>query len=124
MQAHRKVLLVEDDAAVRRATQMLLKVAGYLTLTAATKSEALGVLADHADLRLLIADYHLADGETGLEVIQAVRGRLGRPIAAVLVSGDTSSAVRDAVQDPQMRIASKPINADELLVLLEQLDTP
>lgn len=124
IQIHRKVLLIEDDAAVRKATEMLLKVAGYAVVTAAGRREALEILPDHADLRLLIADYHLADGETGLEVIEAVRAQLGRPIAAVLMSGDTSSAVRDVVLDPQMRIASKPINAEELLALLEQLDAP
>jgi PAS domain S-box-containing protein len=120
--AHRKILLVEDDPAVRKATQMLLKVAGYVVVTAASRSEALGALTEHADLGLLIADYHLTEGETGLQVIEAVRARLGRPIRAVLISGDTSSVVKDVAQDSQMRIASKPINADELLALLEQLD--
>jgi hypothetical protein len=44
-----------------------------------------------------------------------------RPIRAVLISGDTSSAVQGAALDRQTRIASKPINADELLGLLEEL---
>ncbi len=121
--AHRKVLLVEDDPAVRKATQMLLKVAGYVVVTAACRSEALEALTEHLDLSVLIADYHLAEGETGLDVIEAVRARLGRQIRAVLISGDTSSAVKDVAPDSLMRIASKPINADELLALLEQLQT-
>ena len=117
----RKILLVEDDPAVRNATQMLLQVAGYETVTASCRSEALAMLAQYPDLGLMIADYHLADGETGLQVIGAVRDHLGRPIPAVLISGDTSSAVKGAAQDRQLRIASKPINADELLALLEEL---
>jgi len=117
----RKILLVEDDPAVRKATQMLLKVAGYVTVTASCRSDTLALLAEHPDLGLMIADYHLANGETGLQVIDAVRDHFGKPIRAVLISGDTSSAVKGAAQDGQLRIASKPINADELLALLEEL---
>ena len=116
-----RVLLVEDDPAVRKATQMLLKVAGHATVSASTCAEAIEQAAAHPDITLMVADYHLAGGETGLQVIAAVRERLGWPVRAVLVSGDTSSAVQMAAQDSRLRIASKPINADELLALLQQL---
>ena len=37
---------------------------------------------------------------------------------AVLVTGDTSSAVKDLPSDPYLRVASNPIKADALLTLL------
>jgi hypothetical protein len=37
------------------------------------------------------------------------------------LTGDTSSAVRDLRRDSRLRIASKPINADELLAMLQAL---
>jgi DNA-binding response OmpR family regulator len=49
-----------------------------------------------------------------------VRARLGEALPAVLISGDTSSAVR-ALENPRLRLASKPIRADELLELLTTL---
>jgi PAS domain S-box-containing protein len=121
----REVLLVEDDPAVRTATQMLLKVAGYATVTAACRSEALALLPRHPGIGLMIADYHLANGETGPQVISAVSDRLGRPMRAILISGDTSAAVKGVAHDHQrMRIASKPVNADELLALVQELAAP
>jgi PAS domain S-box-containing protein len=117
----RAVLLIEDDPAVRRATQMLLKVSGYVTIAAADAEEALAQAIEHPEIVALVADYHLPRGETGLNVIDAVGERLGRRIPAVLVTGDTSSAIQRVAQDAHLRIASKPINADELLAMLQEL---
>ena len=50
-----------------------------------------------------------------------MRGALQRPLKAVLMTGDTSSEMRRLLSDPLMRIASKPVNAEELLGLLQAL---
>ena len=42
-------------------------------------------------------------------------------VKAVLVTGDTSSAVREMQGDARLRITSKPINSDELLALVRDL---
>lgn len=46
---------------------------------------------------------------------------LGNSLRAVLTTGDTSSAIKELPRDPHLRIASKPINAEELLTLLRAL---
>jgi PAS domain S-box-containing protein len=114
------VLVVEDDPAVLSATSMLLKVEGYRVTTAASLSEALQKVRD-ADVDLLITDYHLGGGQTGTEVISSVRAILDADLRAVLVTGDTSTAVKELRHDERVRMASKPINADELLSLLREL---
>ena len=43
------------------------------------------------------------------------------PVKSVLITGDTSSAIRDLPRDPYFRVASKPIRAEELLRLLRGL---
>ena len=115
------VLLVEDDEAVRGATRLLLRVAGYRVSVAASVPEATAHLRGHPDVELLISDYHLGGVETGMQAIAAARAVLGPQLRAVLLTGDTSSAVRDLECGDQTRIASKPINADEFLELLERL---
>ena len=42
-------------------------------------------------------------------------------LPTVLITGDTSSAVKELRHDDNVRMASKPINADELLALLREL---
>ena len=116
----RHVLLVEDDAAVRDATRMLLRVEGYRVTAVSGLAEALrSAKVDAPDL--LITDYHLAEGELGTEVIAAVRQAVGCRLKTVLVTGDTSSAVKNIESDPGVRITSKPINAEALLKVLSDL---
>jgi PAS domain S-box-containing protein len=115
------VLLVEDDAAVRNATRMLLKSDGYHVTPVAGLSEALDHVRGNSRIDLLLTDYHLAYGETGTQVIAAVRQAVGQPLKAVLITGDTSSAIQNLPPDPLMRVASKPVNSEELLRLLREL---
>ena len=115
------ILLVDDDQAVRDATRMLLRVEGYRVTAVSSLTEALQKARDDARLDLLITDYHLSEGETGLQIITALRELLGLPLKAVLITGDTSSAIKDLPLDPCLRITSKPVRADELLTLLREL---
>jgi PAS domain S-box-containing protein len=116
------ILLVEDDQAVRDATRMLLKVEGYRVTAVATIAEALHK-AETETIDLLITDYHLEGDEVGTALITALRHRIGNALKAVLITGDTSSAVKDLPADPYLRIASKPIKADTLLALLRSFPT-
>jgi two-component system, sensor histidine kinase len=118
-----RILLVEDDPAVRNATRMLLKVEGFRVLTAGSLAEARTQASEHPDLDLLVTDYHLSNGETGTQVIAALRADLGKPLKAVLITGDTSSAVKELERDERLRLARKPIHAEELLTLLKSLLT-
>jgi PAS domain S-box-containing protein len=115
------VLLVEDDASVRNATRLLLKSDGYMVTTAAGLAEALERAIAMPRLDLILTDYHLREAETGMQVIAALRERTGRAIRAVLVTGDTSSAVNEFAADPYLRLASKPIKAEVLLDMLKEL---
>jgi two-component system, sensor histidine kinase len=116
-----RVLLVEDDLAVRNATRLLLKVEGYDVVTAGTLAEALQRAQEVDGIDLLITDYHLAAGETGLQVIAALRQRCHPELKAVLVTGDTSAVIKELPSDPKLRVASKPIRAEELLTLMKEL---
>lgn len=116
------VLLVEDDAAVREATRMLLQTENYQVTAVASLAEALSVAADRTNcFDVVITDYHLGKDETGMQVITALRARLGESLRIVLVTGDTSSAMHDLPRHPLMRLASKPMEADQLLKLLQEL---
>ncbi len=115
-----RVLLVEDDPAVRDATGMLLRLEGYAVRTAGSLSEALECIGSGQRIDLLITDYHLGGNETGTEVITRAREQLGETLPAVLVTGDTSNTIR-ALEGPRLRLASKPIRAKDLLSLLRAL---
>lgn len=116
-----RVLLVEDDLAVRDATRLLLKVEGYHVTAVASLTEAMRAARAVEGVDLLVTDYHLQDGETGTQVIAAIREALQEPLKAVLLTGDTSNAIKELPRDPSLRIASKPIRAEELLTIIRGL---
>jgi PAS domain S-box-containing protein len=117
----RRVLLVEDEPGVRAAMRMLLKLEGYQVTAAATAEEALLMLAEDEEFDILVTDYHLEASRTGTEVIAAARKRHATAMKAILVTGDTSSAIRDLETDESLRITSKPINSRVLLALMREL---
>ncbi|MET3665485.1 response regulator [Caulobacter sp. 1776] len=83
----RAVLLIEDDPAVRRSLQLLLRSRG-LEVRAHGSSRA--VLADPAamDAALLVADFRLGDGD-GVQILESLRQK-GWVGPAVLVTGFAS----------------------------------
>ncbi len=115
------ILLVEDDPDVRNATRMLLRTEGYEVVTAASLAETLQRLGESGSIDLLVTDFHLAAGETGVQVIERVREELSAPLKAVLITGDSSSAIKELAQDVNLRIISKPVQAEEFLEVVRDL---
>jgi ActR/RegA family two-component response regulator len=61
----------------------------------------------------VIADYRLGK-ESGIEVIQAVRQRVGRKVAALLLTGDaTTDTAREAAR-LGIELLRKPVSVDQL----------
>jgi len=115
------VLLVEDDV-VRKATARLLNAEGYRVTTASSLAEAIACLREAScDVGLLITDYHLGNSNTGIDIVSVARERLGSDFKAVVVTGDTSSEIRDLQCGQHLRLISKPIDADELLTIIASL---
>jgi len=108
-----RILIVDDEPAVADATSMLLRLEGFEVLTAASESDALELVSGQA-LDLLITDYHLRDGATGVEVIRSVRNQIRSDLPVIIISGDTSD--RAVVADlGKTTFLTKPVDADELL---------
>ena len=110
------VVLVEDDANVAGAWGMLLEAEGYEVVAAGTVAEADAVVEGLIKIpSLIISDYHLADGSTGVESVVHIRKHFGEDIPAFIVSGDTSKVVMDARPLDNCTLMSKPVNTARLL---------
>ncbi len=116
-----RILLVEDDAGVREATRLLLESLGFQVASAASPAEAIRQAHARGAPDLLISDYHLDCEQTGLEVIADLRAMFGPTLNVILVTGDTSPAIKGLVPDPRMRLAAKPVQAEQLLRLMDEL---
>jgi two-component system response regulator MprA len=99
-----RILVVDDEPAVREAVDRALRVAGYDTELAGDGLEALDVLADHAP-DALVLDV-LMPGLDGLEVCRRLRAAGDHTPVLVLTA-------RDAVPD---RVRGLDAGADDYLV--------
>lgn len=110
------IILIEDDVSVANAWGLLLEAEGYRVAMAASASEARAVVR-HLDIDpdLIISDFHLLDGSTGVEAVTSIRKDVGKTVPAFIVSGDTSKVVQDAKMLKNSIIMSKPVNTDRML---------
>jgi signal transduction histidine kinase/CheY-like chemotaxis protein len=111
------ILIVDDEPAVADATSLLLELEGFAVNVASCEREALALVREHTP-DLILSDYHLRNGETGVSVVMAVRNRLSKEIPAVFVTGDTGKVALAESKLRNTRLHSKPIRADELLALI------
>jgi two-component system, sensor histidine kinase len=119
-----RLILLEDNEAVRRATELFLSLEGFDVTSAATLSQADPLLAGMQPGDVLITDYHLEGTYTGLEVLLQLREQQHRDIPAVVMSGDLQSMLRNLKSSiPRCRFLSKPVDTQALLNAIAELST-
>ena len=113
-----RVLLVEDDAALRRYLVTVLRRAGYEVMEAADGLEALR-LALSSRFSVVVTDA-VMPRIGGWELCRLLRARLGlaAPHVVLLTGLETDGA--QAASGPDARLA-KPVRADELLACVARL---
>jgi PAS domain S-box-containing protein len=109
-----KVLVVEDDDALRAYTTESLRELGYRVLEAANGAAALEILSDDSDIDLLFTDVVMPGGVNGRQLADDASRR--RPTLKVLfTTGYTRNAiVHHGRLDPGIHLISKPFSFQEL----------
>ena len=114
MRGHERLLVVEDDPDLLALAAYLLRAFGYAVLEASSGEAALAMLADRADIDLLLTDVVLTGGLNGATL--AERARVLRPgLRIVFMSGYTENAVLQG-RGPahNVRLIQKPFRKVEL----------
>jgi len=110
------IVLIEDDVNVANAWGLLLEAEGFRVVTAKSATEAATAIHHISKAPdLIISDYHLLDGSTGVEAIAMIRDAFGSNIPSFIVTGDTSKMVQQAKSTPNCIIMNKPVDIDQLL---------
>jgi CheY-like chemotaxis protein len=118
----RRIVIVEDEPAVRDGLEVLLKgwgasVRSFETV-AACRAWAQSDEAGHEVPDLLIVDYRLEHGHTGLEAIQALRERFGPGVPAIMVSGSTMTNHEVEAQAHNFHLLVKPVVPNKLRAMI------
>ena len=109
------ILVVEDDPILRETLQFLFEMEGYRTQVPGDGKAALQ-LVESGGLRpdILVADYNLPNGLTGLEVALRLREIFDKRFPAIIVTGDISANTLRSVADAGCIQLNKPIKGDDL----------
>jgi PAS domain S-box-containing protein len=118
---HPKILVVEDQEAVRAVACGFLTEFGYEVIEAGTGAEALGRLREHLDIDLMFSDVVMPGGMNGFDLAQAAYAI--RPDLKVV---HTSGYPRGAMvhqEDPRFRegfIIMKPYRREDLQNIIRE----
>ena len=116
------VVVIDDDALALDGMRGLLQIWGCRVVAGASDTAVLAQLAqERGPADLIISDYRLANGRTGVEAIERLRDALGAPIPAFLISGDTGPELLREASARGYQLVHKPVLPMELRTTLNRL---
>ncbi|MFO1100213.1 MAG: response regulator [Xanthobacteraceae bacterium] len=109
------VVVIDDDALVLEATEGLLRSWGFRVITGESYSAAMARLREIGERPdLIICDYRLSEGPSGLDAIARLRHLFEIP--ALLISADGSLPQSD---DGAYQLLHKPVSVDAFRALVD-----
>ncbi|MDH4052649.1 MAG: ATP-binding protein, partial [Rubrivivax sp.] len=117
----RLFLVIEDEAAVREGLVVLLQAWGASVAAFDTVDALADWLAapDAAPPDLLLVDYRLPEGRTGIDALQAVRGRWpDRKLPAIVITGSTMGNHEDEAVTHDYHLLIKPVLPNKLRAMI------
>jgi two-component system response regulator AtoC len=115
-----KVLVVDDDAGLRKSLNLILEDAGYKVVMASDAEEGLRKAKD-TDPGLILVDVRMP-GMDGLGFVESYRGSGGAaPIVVMTAYGGIDMAV-DAIRKGASDFLAKPFGGEEVLLTLKKVE--
>jgi two-component system chemotaxis response regulator CheY len=116
-------LIIDDSRAVRAFIRPILHDLGFQTLEAANGQEALDLVAQYPDIRVILVDWNMPVMD-GLQFIRAVRAdRNHDDIRIVMVTTETESEqMNRAINAGANEYVMKPFTRDVLVAKLTLMD--
>jgi CheY-like chemotaxis protein len=115
------IVVVDDDPVVLASTDGLLRSWGCTVVTGESGGSALAALLEHQrPPDLIISDFRLSGGETGIDAIGQLRGAFADAVPALLVSGDTGPKPLHDAQASGFLLLHKPVDPMKLRAVLNR----
>lgn len=119
-----RILVIEDDRQSAQALRGLLDFWGCVVAVVEGLQGALTVVDGGFVPDLVLSDFRLRAGESGMQTLQTLRTQLERPLPACLMSGDTDPELIQACRDAGLPLLHKPVRPAKLRTLIRRLARP
>jgi DNA-binding NtrC family response regulator len=113
------IAIIEDDAAVLEAMTALMEAIGYQVIGGEDAEEVLERMGEDVP-DLILADYRLRAGKTGVQAIRRIHDMLGIAVPAIMVTGDTSDAWQAEARAARLPVLQKPVLPRRLVAAIER----
>jgi signal transduction histidine kinase/CheY-like chemotaxis protein len=116
------IVVIDDDALVLDSMRGMLRSWGCFVVAVDSGRAALASLnGDDRRPDLIISDYRLADGITGIATVEEMRRAFRAPIPAFLITGDTAPERLHEAGASGLHLLHKPVTPMALRAMLNQL---
>lgn len=115
------ILVIEDEAAVRRVLSRTLKQGGYAVLEAGSGPEALQIAAENrGSIDLVISDVVLPGGMRGPSILKKLAEE-GHPMPALFISGYPDLGEEGDTLGANVELLAKPFEPSEMLTRVRRI---
>ena len=118
-QAKQRVLLAEDDEAIRRTLQSLLELKGYDVKLAEDTPSTIALLREY-DFDLLISDY-LMPGGGGREILRYLQETQKNPAVIMITGLSDEQLFQELTSSGVDRCLSKPFRLASLIETIQEV---
>jgi two-component system, chemotaxis family, CheB/CheR fusion protein len=116
------ILVVEDDGEVRDLLDQLLTDEGHTVSTAPDGPAALALVGKmKLNPELILTDYNMPSGMTGMQLVKKLRSDFKRTIPAIVLTGDISSATLNDVAGKNIVRLAKPVRLIDVEHAIQKL---
>jgi len=117
----RRVLVVDNERQIQSGMRTLLGGWGCQVASAGDYGEAVRLFGEGERPDIILADYHLNDGETGDRVIAQLQAHFGAAIPAVMISADRGEELKVQLAASGTPLLNKPVKPAQLRALLRTM---
>lgn len=115
------VFVIDNEPSILQGMRVLLEGWGCSVTVASSLQEALSVFDPEKLPDIIIADYHLDNGENGIQVIAALHEEAGLGIPAALLTADRSPEMHAEAAEIGALVLNKPLKPAALRALLARI---
>jgi signal transduction histidine kinase len=115
------ILVIDDEAVVRRSMELLLSELGCTVHLAASREDAVRIAQQHG-IDLVLSDYRLGNATNGVDAIRAVQA-VHPQARAALITGDTAPERLREAKASGLALLHKPVTLDALMRVLHDTST-
>ncbi|MDB6442743.1 MULTISPECIES: hybrid sensor histidine kinase/response regulator NahK/ErcS' [unclassified Pseudomonas] len=117
-----RIWVLDNDAAICAGMRTLLQGWGCQVVTALSEQDLAGqVDCAHAEVDLLIADYHLDNDQNGVDAVARINAQRASAIPAMLITANYSNELKQQIRERGHTLMHKPVRPMKLKTAMSHL---